>query len=206
MSRDFQINGPTLVNVIGNSQSAFPSSTQLGLSDTPIQLRVHMEHEDIVVNAVGRSVSETQYMGGWADISMTLVHFDRNVLSACLIESYGMNSGVGGTPPGTAQLALEGTLGGAGFRLGNNLPRFGATGNATPSQQNHYIGLNFTSPIGAIPWRFLFTYLTQQPIEYPLGVEKSIIQLNWRAICYQQDPYNGGLGLQGQVLFDHGQD
>ena len=187
MSRDYFINGPTLVSVNGNSGTAISSLTQLGLSDAPIRVRVTSYHRDMVVDAWGAGTPETQYMLGEAFIPMSLIHVDRTVLSICQAESQ-------------AGASADGTVPGAGARMGNGLPRFGV---AQAGVANHFIGLNLTSPIGNIPWRFYYAYLAGNPIEFPLGTEKSIIQLNWRAVLYSQDPWQNGLGSAGQILFDH---
>ncbi len=186
MARDYFINGETLVLVKGRADSAIGSLQQLGLSDAPIAIRMNFHHKDIGVDAYGATVPETQVMGGDATISMTLVHFDRSVLATCVNESLG-----GAT--------AEGLLQRAGSRMGNNLPRFGAGG----FLGNHYIGLNLTSVVAGIPWRFYYTFLANPPVEFPLGTEKSIVRLQWRAIGYTVDPWNGGLGSLNQPIFDH---
>ncbi len=172
--------------VKGRSDSAIGALSQLGLSDTSIAIRLNFHHKDIPVDAYGATVPETQVMGGDATISMTLVHFDRAVLATCVQES------LGGAP-------AEGLLQRAGSRMGNNLPRFGAGG----LLGNHYIGLNLTSVVAGIPWRFWYTFLANPPVEFPLGTEKSIVRLQWRAIGYTIDPWNNGTGSLGQPIFDH---
>ena len=79
-------------------------------------------------------------------------------------------------------------------------------GNPLYSAGNSYIALGILSPVGNIPWRFYASYLTGNPITYPLGTEKSLVQMNWRAIPYAQDPWGGGTGAQGVILYDHGTD
>jgi hypothetical protein len=92
-------------------------------------------------------------------------------------------------------------------RMGNNAARFAAG--------NNYIGLNISNPVGGIPYRFFYTYLAEPPFEHPMGTEKSIFSLNWRAIPYTQDPYGGGaaqpntvpgFGALGALLYDHNLD
>ncbi len=186
MARDYWVNGPTLVSVKGNTSTAISSLTQLGLSDGPIRIRVNYSHRDIRVDAWGDGTPEIQYMLSEAYIPMSLVNFDRNVIAVCQAESQ-------------CGVAAEGVVPGAGSRMGNGLPRFGVAGGVG----NHFIGLNLASPVGGLPWRFYYAYLAGTPIEYPLGTEKSVIQLNWRAVLYTPDPWQNGLGSAGQVLFDH---
>jgi hypothetical protein len=60
--------------------------------------------------------------------------------------------------------------------LGNNTVMFSST--------CHYISLNILSPMEGLPYRFRTSYLSQQPVEYPLGNRVSIVKLNWRSILY----------------------
>jgi hypothetical protein len=197
MARDFFINGETMVSVKGRSDSDISAITQLGLSDSQIRVTLDFRHLDLNVNAWGEMPADVQWMLAGANISMTLVHFDRAVLDVCLMES------MGGVPNGAV-----GGMNRAGQRLGNNAPRFAAGG----VNGNHLIGLNLSSTVGAKPWRFFYTYLAAPPMEFPLGNERSIIVLNWRAIPYTQDPWGGsssqpntvaGTGAQGALLWDH---
>ena len=79
--------------------------------------------------------------------------------------------------------------------MGGNVARFAAG--------NNFIGLNLTSPVASKPWRFYFAYLVAPPATFPLGTEKSIIGLQWRAIPFTVDPWQGGSGALGQILWDH---
>lgn len=186
MARDFFINGETLVAVKGRADSAIGAIQELGLSSDQITIRPQFRHRPINVEAWGDVEPETQFMLAHVDISFTLIHFDRDILDVCVMES------MGGAP-------AIGTTARAGARLGNNKARFGAGG----VLGNHYIGLNFTSPVGNKPWRFYYAFLTNQPMIFPLGAEKSAVMTNWRAIPYTQDPYNGGLGAFGARIWDH---
>lgn len=186
MARDFDIPGPALVLVKGRSDSVIGALSELGLSDQVINVQLNFRHKDITVECWGELPPEVQFKLADIRISFNLVHFDRTVLEACLNES------MGGAP-------AFGQLAGAGYRLGNNKPRFGAGG----VNGNHYIGLNITSTYNGVPWRFLHCYMEGTPAEFPLGVEKSIVRTNWRCIPYTQDPYNGGAGAYGVTLCDH---
>ena len=182
MARDFQIPGECLVQVKGMAGTGIGSLAELGLSADPITVTPRFRHKDMNVDAWGEAPADVQFMLAEAFISMNLVHYDESVLDVCLRESMG-----GGAGPGTFPRA--------GTRLGGGVGRF-VTG-------NHYIGLNITSPVQGKPWRFYFTYLADTPIRKTLGVEKSIVQVNFRAVPYTTDPYGGGTGAAGTVLWDH---
>jgi hypothetical protein len=187
MARDFLINGESMVSVKGPQGSAIASISQLGLTVSPIRVTLDVRHRDINLDAWGGEIpADTQFMLAAASISMDLVHVDRDVLSACI--KLGM-AGAGGVGNNEGQLAR------AGLRMGGGLARF-ASG-------NNYIGLNISSPVLALPYRFYFAYLTGTPVDIPLGTEKSIIVCNWRAIPYTQDPWNSGQGATGTVLYDN---
>src|SRR5581483_5195340 len=143
MGRDFQINGETMVYVKGSNASAIASITELGLSEGPITLTLDFRHRDINVDAWGGEIPpEVQVMLAAVNISMPLIHLDRDILDTCIRESMG-------GAPAIGQLAR------AGARMGNNTVRFSAA--------NHYIGLNLASPVGNKPWRFFTSYLTGPP-------------------------------------------
>lgn len=193
MARDFYIPGQTLASVKGPSNSIIPLRTELGLSPDPIRVSLNFQHEDIPVDAWGGRVPpEIQCMLSSISITINLIHFDNAVLKECERLSL-----AGGGGPG----AGEGVLPNAGARMGNNLPRFGVSQTGVA---NNFIGLNFQCPVGPdAAFRFYFAYLAATPIVLPLGTEKSIVQTQWRVIPYTQDPWQGGLGSFGQVLFDH---
>ena len=185
MTRDFVINGPALVRVKGNSSSAISVATDLGLSDGPIQPQLNYRHTDLSVDAFGGQNGippDVQWMGADMTIPLTLVHFDEAVLQECLRLSMAGSAG-------------EGIMRRAGFRMGNNTARF-APGNS-------YISMSITSPDGLLPWRFLTCYLNGTPMMFPVGVERTGVILSWRAIPYAIDPYGGGTGQEGVVLYDH---
>jgi hypothetical protein len=187
MARDFFINGESLVLVKGRADSSIGTLSQLGLTDGPIRVRLESRYLEIQVDAWGSEIpAEVQYKLSAVDISMNLVHLDRDVLDVCLMES------MGGAP-------VIGQTARAGARLGNGLGRFAAGG----ALGNHYIGLNITSPVASKPWRFFFTYLVGPPMEFPLGTERSIVTLNWRAIPYTTDPYGAGTGAYGASIWDY---
>ena len=195
MARDFQISGPCLVLVKGRVDSLIPSITELGLAPDAITVTPVFRHEDIVVDAWGQAPPDIQFMLAWVNISMTLVHYDKEVMQEITRLS------MAGAP-------AEGQLQQAGQRMGNNQPRFaGKVVSNLPdtglNAGNNFIGLNLTSPVENLPWRFLYTYLAEPPLSLPMGTRRTYAGLNWRGIPYTQDPYNGGAGAYGALLWDH---
>ncbi len=188
MSRAYFINGESMIYVKGRSDSQIGTLSQLGLTDaSPIEVNLEFRNLEVQVNAVGGQIpNDIQNMLAAATITMNLVHFDRSVLNVCLQESMAGAPAVGQMPH-------------AGQLMGNGQPRF-APGAILG---NHYIGLNIASPIGNVPWRFLYSYLYTNPMVYPLGTERSIVRLTWRAIPYLPDPWNNGAGAYGATLFDY---
>ena len=199
MSRDFYINGETLVLVKGRSDCGIAALSELGLADSPVRISFDFHHADMNVDAWGTDIPvDVQWMLLGANITMNLIHFDKNILDVVVQLSMGAD-------PVNNNGSLT-QMGRAGQRLGNNQPRFGpAVGNPGTGYQagNNYIGLNLTSPVLGKPFCFFYTYLTGNPYELPLGTEKSVVPLNFRAIPYTQDPYQGGLGAYNQQLFSH---
>lgn len=187
MARDFFINGESMVYVKGRADSLIGSLTELGLTEGPIRLSINFKQKDISVDAWGDEVPvDIQMKLAWVDISMNLAHFERSVLDVCILE------GLGGAP-------VLGTMAHAGARMGNGLPRFAAGG----VNGNHFIGLNIASPVGNKPWCFLYSHLATQPMEFPLGTERSVVQVRWRAVPYTTDPWGTGLGAYGTGLWTH---
>lgn len=186
MARDFFINGPCLVRVKGNVNSGFSSLTELGLSEGDVTVTPNTRHRDINVNAWGPEIpADLQFFLADLHVSMVLVHFDRTVLDLVYNESVGGPSAIG-------------QMGRAGQRMGANSLRF--------APNNHYIGLNLTSPDGGVPWRFFFAYMTGPPFSMPLGTERSLVPVSFRVIPYTLDPYNNGLGATNYPLWDYSQD
>lgn len=181
MSRVVYVNGETMVYVKGNTASPIANISELGLAESPIRVTLDSRYLDVQVDAWGGEIPiDVQNRLSAINVSMSLVHFDPAVLEACVEESMGAST--------------FGVLARAGNLMGGNAPRF--------NPLNHYIGLNLASPVGLRPWRFYFAYLVGPPMDWPLGTERSVVTLNWRAVPYTQDPWNGGLGASGYVLFD----
>ncbi len=181
MARGFKISGAALVRVKGNVNTLIAGIQELGLTQDAIDVTYEFRHMDIQVNAWGQAPPDLQFMLAWANISMNLVHYDDTILDECIKEATG-----GGAAPGTMPAA--------GILMGGNAARFAAG--------NHFVGLNITSPVEGKPYRFLTAYLANNPVRVPIGTEKKVVQLNWRAIPYTTDPWNGGLASTGVSIWD----
>lgn len=186
MSRNYYLNGETMVYVKGRSDSIIANLTELGLTSESITISVNSYRKNIRVDAYGDGPPESQFFGAGATVQMTLVHFDKDVLNFCLNESWGS------TP-------AFGTMGHAGSLMGNNRARFAPGG----VNGNHFIGLNLISAAGALPWRFLNSALADNPMIFPIGTEKSLVRLTWQAFPYATDPWNNGNGSFGTAIWDH---
>ena len=142
-----------------------PSIYELGLSLDPIVITPKYHHHDVKVDDYGTEVP-AEVMSNLSEvfISMRLVHYDHQVMLACLGESIGGYNGVDGTLPP------------AGTIMGG--------GQVVPySSGSHYMSLNIYSlDVGNRNWNFPSSYLAQQPVELPVGTRNSEAVLTWRAI------------------------
>lgn len=181
MARAIHINGESLVAVRGPAGSLIANAQQLGLSDSSIRVIINTINDDIKIDAWGRAPTDIQRMNTTANVSMSLVDFDRAILAECV------RLAMGGT--------TFGQVGRAGVRLGG--------GNALNAAGNNFITLVIYSPQDSFPWRFYASYLVGPPVEYPLGVERSVVVLNWRVIPYTTDAWNSGNGSADAILFDN---
>jgi hypothetical protein len=190
MSRGYYVNGETMTYVKGRSDLALISSrTELGLTDQSIRIQIKTQRLQIRVDAMGDAPPESQFMGASASVSMTLVHFDSAVLDACIQESWGSSP-------------ARGQLGHAGSLMGSNKVLFAPGG----IDGNHFISLNLVSAPGKQSWRFFHSTLSQNPIEWPIGTERSLVTLNWDSLPYTIDPWNSGNGSYGIAIWDNGND
>lgn len=187
MSRDFQINGETVVRTkfgahLPSSISNYsppgatsPSSnlSELGLASEGIRITPRFVHKDINVDDFGPEIpAEVMWLLADVNIRMTLIHYDVSILDFCLSESMG-GTFLGGAP---GLFDFAGIMQPAGSFLGNYVPYL--------LSGYHYTSLNLTSPALNFPWHFPAAYLTGPPIELPLGTQASMVELNWRAIPY----------------------
>lgn len=195
MARDYRISGECLVLVKGMGalitldpfQPADKAKRwELGLARGPVTITPSFKHADIKVDDFGPDVP-ADVMVNLADciIDMTLVHYDHDVLNACIAESLG----------GAANFA-EGVMVGAGVLLGGMNPPL-TTG-------CHFISLNLTSPVLGMPWHFPTTYLHERPLVLPLGTKRTFADVRWRAIPYfSSTSKTQEVASVNTVLFDH---
>lgn len=180
MARQIYVNGEAMVYVKGMAGSLIANLSELGLSDSQITMQFRPIFDDVIVNAHGRVGTDIQVFLEDCAITMSLVNFDPVILNEC----YRLSKG---GPNAAGNVARAGTL------LGNGLARFAAG--------NKFIGLNIASPVGSIPYCFYFAYMTGPAFVYPVGNERTICTINWRAIPYLADPWNGGAGATNTPLF-----
>ncbi len=166
MARDFQINGEVLVRVRGNAIIG-TTFQDLGLCSDSVSITPNFKQMDIAVDAWGGSEGpppEIQWMLADVDISLTLVHYDDTVLNNCIRQSMGGRA--------IGRVARAGTRMGGGFAVG--------------VAGNQFMNLLLTAPIPTADrvWYFPATYLTGPPEVYPIGVQRSLVQLKFRAIPF----------------------
>lgn len=190
MARDFIINGETLVKVKG-AEGAFTNDgpNELGLTVDQVTVVPRWKHLDILADDFGPDIP-AELMWNLADviILMTLIHFDEGVLDRCMAQS------MGGAKDDNGVLYAAGIMAGAGRQMGAMKALFDAN--------NHFISLNLLSPVLNRPWRFPKSVLAENPVQYPLGVEKSAVKLVWRAIPYQVVNEDTEVKSAGSILWD----
>lgn len=160
-SRQYYINGESLVSVT----LAGGALQELGLSDSPITVREKLHHLDLHVDAFGDSTPNVQFMGAEALVDMTLIHFVPATLAALIAASMASPT--------------EGVLPRAGTLMGQD-----ANGNG----QTFFFGLTISSPVQNSPFVYPSVYMPDTPRIIPLGAERSIVQVTFRAIPYAADP------------------
>lgn len=188
MTRDFRINGETMIKVKGGqhmSGRAIANLAELGLTTGPVVITPTFMHYDKRVDDFGPDVP-ADVLWNLADVRIraTLIHYDADVLDTCIKES------MGGGLPGFFNEA--GLCGPAGTPLGK--------GKALFASGNNLISVNLLSPQLNNPWRFPACYLTGPPIELPLGTQASAVLINWRAIPYKP-LVSGGISSSGAPLW-----
>ncbi len=191
MGREFNVFGEALVTVFGGAHlSGTPlhdevdgmvSGAELGLSLEQIKIIPRFHHKDMHVDDFGPDVPP-EVMWNLADIriSMTLVHYDSDILDTCMGES------MGGGGFDISSGGMGAYLFGAGALMGNLI--------APLASGNFFLGLkivpnNITNQICYFPT----CYLTGQPLEIPLGTQRSAVVLDWRSIPYGYPVSSGNL-------------
>ncbi len=183
MARDFQVPGTYLVCVRGGahwSGGTSGVSFELGLAVDSVKISPKFYNKDLHTDDFGPDCpAEIINQLAEATISMSLVHYDAEILDTCMSE--GMGGGLNPLPTGGVPgfNPLAGMMVGAGAPMGGLKPIF-ASG-------NKFISLYLINDpaTAAVPWHFPATYLTSQPLILPLGSEKTVAELSWRAIPYK---------------------
>lgn len=185
MARSFYINGESMVNIQGPSDSpVIPVQTQFGLAADAIRVTIIKHSKKLIVDAYGQdNPVDEQVFGAEAIIDINFIHFDAAILAECIRLML----------PGAV---TEGLLGRAGRPRGGPISGLSALGTGT-----HFVALNITSPVMGLPYTFPYCYLDEQPVTIPLGTEKSIVQTRFRAIAYTVDPWGGSVGSLGSTLY-----
>jgi hypothetical protein len=126
-------------------------------------------------------------MGMEVSLRMTLVHYDPIVVGACIAHAVG-------AAPELGLIGEAGTLGAAGTPL---------------LAKGHALRVNLICGNDS-PWRFYKCYLDGNPFEAPLGVERTLLQINWRCLPVAQSGFVLGRGYiqepksRGAKVWDRG--
>lgn len=202
MSRGFSIFGEFIVAVSGGY---IDDQQQLGLTSEPVKVFPRYSHIDKVTDDFGPEIPvEVFWMMGEALISMSLVHYDNDILAQCMRASMGGGGIDNNNPDGESddftEGAMDGFLGPAGRPLGY--------GRALGTAANQYTTVYLIPFTGASirPYRFKACYINAQPMEIPLGSERSIVRLMWRCIPYQQLTSSEVKSVDGVPLWDRTSD
>jgi hypothetical protein len=192
MPRGFFINGPCLVEIGFPAQYGGSGLEELGLSTDSVQVIPHFEHYEKHIDNFGPNVpADLIGLGGWAEVRMTLVHFNPVVLRACINESLAGGFGAFGGQ-------FTGLLGPIGEMFGNGVKAYRGTG-------SHFVGVCLTSPYIGFPWRFLSAVLQDQAT-WPLGTKTSMVDLSWKCLPRITSPYQNSttdLRSTGAAIWDH---
>lgn len=205
--RTYVVNGVALVVVrfglhydLGTPRNLL----ELGLSVDQIRIAPRWYHKDLQTDDFGPNVPpDMLWQLAEANIVMRLVNYDPFCLDLCMVES------MCGPPPGDisgGSVAPPYVLNGLPYQAGHGLAGCGipmGKGRPLGASGNRYVSLNIQSPAFGLPWRFPASYLTAPPLEMPLGNEKSIVTLNWRAIPYDVPRATGETESQNTTVWDH---
>jgi hypothetical protein len=162
----------------GQCLATVSNGSELGLTEAPVSMSFNFTHDEIQVNAWGGRIPPAlQFMLSSVDIRLSLIHFDRAVLEEAMRISMGSAPAIGQMP----------------------------TAGQVMKQPSDFVQLTLTSPVLGVPWNFPATYIVGTPVEWPIGAEKSVIQVSFRALPIPAggDPYQGGVGSKGTVVWTH---
>lgn len=195
MSREFVVFGEFIVKVSGGLVGGME---ELGLTSEQVRINPRYNFRDILTDDFGAAPVETRWDMADAVVSMTLVHYDPDVLNKCM----GSAMGGGGLDAGNATDNIDGFMAGAGRILGYN------RGLGTGSNMYVTVYLIPADDGEFEPYRFHACYLDTKPLMIPLGTERSLVQMSWRVIPYQKITVSGGVMVEtssqeGVTLWDH---
>lgn len=183
MPRLYQIFGEFIVKLYGSQfNNVLPGaefdeivSVELGLTSESTVIVPRFYHQDVHSDDFGTEVP-AEVLINLADVNirMTLVHFDMDVLRIC------MRMGMGFGPGTVDDLAEDGGLGPCGQPMGAN--------EVVGLHPNRFIRMSLIPARfqgNGFPWRFKSCYLDSRPLEIPVGTERTLVKLSWRAIPYR---------------------
>ena len=183
MARDLYIFGETLVSVEGkapaiNSDTSDPNNSgpgELGLAADMVRIMPQWNYKDLRADDFGPAVPpETLWMGGICFIGMTLVDFDKDILELCEQAAMGITDG-----------SQDGSMAEFGIPLG-----------ATSS----FIKLTLGSDLQD-PYIFPYCHLMGPPYQRPLGVERSLVTLQWRSLPFMPPSQGGEVSSTGTNIW-----
>lgn len=197
MGRDFQVDYEVMVRVKGSVQSYIFEPMDLGLCSEGISITPAWKHKDINVDDFGPDVpAEILCMMAEVSISIPLIHYDPDVLNACLSESLGGFQTTTGENDNIL-IPAPGIMMPAGTPLGGGVELYGSG--------NHYISLSLCSAISGGSFHFPAAFMTKAPMTLKLGQKTRIAMTTWRAIPYVSFAQNAGpegISSSGVILWD----
>lgn len=173
MARGYTVFGEFIVSVSGG---LFDEIEELGLTAEPARIVPVYNHRDIPTDGYGPNVPvEVLWNMGECLLFLTLVNYDTEVLGRCYRSAMG-----GGNPDQGDDTDLDGFMGPAGRPLG--------FGRRIGTAANYYVTVHlFPTDDGQYnPYRFIACYLNSQPLEIPIGTERTLVRLCFRVIPYQR--------------------
>jgi hypothetical protein len=180
------------------------NKVELGLCLHEVHVGLQFKHKELSCDDFGPTIpAEVMYNLASATIALRLCHWDISVVNRCWSEACGGNAFPGDVLGMNGVLQNAGTLPPNGLTLGR--------GRQPMASGNHYVSLNILSPQLQYPFRFPFTYITGDPPSvWPMGTEKSILDVTFRAIPYVPPLTPGGtpqeLSSSGAVLWGYIED
>jgi hypothetical protein len=169
--------------------AGFSGVVQLGLAARMVKVVPRWKHADFRSDDFGPDIPpEVQFMLAEVFIELDLVHFDETILSQASVAS------MAGVSKANGGFGTEGILVGCGTTMGRN----GSVGDG----QCNYMTLGLASPVLSRPWRFFNSYLADNPITWPLGVEAEVVPCRWRVVPYTPQSANADMKSAGVILWD----